>query len=182
VTEHANARLLVEVLRPLVGDRTVEHLERVLAVAEHERREQEVVDLGTRRTDGGHADRAELDAVGELALAAQLVAAEVLDHDLAAGALADELHELALAFGVNPFCLDGAHAETQRGLLGGAGGRGAECGQQAERQQHETAAALRATKLVQHDCVLLPLSVCASSILHRPACVRCGSQSTSCGM
>jgi hypothetical protein len=89
------------------------------AVAEQERREQQVVDRRARRAHRRHADRSELHAVRELPLAAQLVAAEVLDLHLAAGALAHELHELALALGVRAFRLHGAHSKAQGLLLGG---------------------------------------------------------------
>ena len=65
----------------------------------------------------------ELDAIRELTLAAELVAAEVLDLDLAAGALANELHELALPFGVDAFGLHRAHAKSQRLLLRRDAGR-----------------------------------------------------------
>ena len=83
---------------------------------------------------------------------AELVAAEMLDLDLAAGALTDELHELALPFRVDALGLHRAHAKAQRRLLRSDCGCGRERGQHPQGQEYEAAiAALRCLSLLDHD-------------------------------
>jgi hypothetical protein len=114
---------------------------------------------------------------------AELVAAEVLDLHFAAGTLADELHELALAFGVDAFGLDGAHPEAQ-----GCCSRRWRLAAAARPAFPRPAARNRARVAIDETawtcCILLELSVRSFVNASRqlPACVRCGSQSTSCGM